>query len=117
MAKKIKSFTDIIGHRNLVCYLEKCIERDNVPNIIIMHGNPGLGKSSIAKLLAIAVTTKFESKDLKDSYIEAVIYKNQSTDSIKLFNMSEIQEKEEEILPAQSAISAITMSKFKSNDN
>lgn len=97
MAKKIKSFEDIIGHKNLINYLKKCIERDNVPNIMIIHGNPGLGKSSIAKLLAIEVTTKFESKDIREKYIHTVISKNQSTDSIKLFNMSEIQEKEEEI--------------------
>lgn len=97
MAKKIRSFDEIIGHRNLVSYLQKCIDRDTVPQVIILHGNPGLGKSSIAKLLAIAVTTKYESDSLKQQYIKTVIEDNQSTDSIKLFNMSEIKEKEEEI--------------------
>ena len=97
MSKKIKSFDEVIGHRNLVNFLKKCVDRDTVPQVIILHGNPGLGKSSIAKLLAISVTTKYESDELRQQYIKTVIDDNRSTDSIKLFNMSEIKEKEEEI--------------------
>lgn len=96
MSRKIKSFVDIVGHKHLLSYLNKAIERDSIPNVIILNGNPGMGKSSIAKLLAIEAVTRLH-REKKQEYIKAVIEDNRSTDSIKLFNMSVIQEKEEEI--------------------
>lgn len=97
MAKRLKSWDDLYGHKNQIRYIRKQIEEDRVPDVIIFHGNSGIGKSSIAKLLAVDVTSRFESEELRQSYIKSVIEENKSTDSIKLFNMSEIQEKEEEI--------------------
>lgn len=97
MAKRLKSWDDLYGHKNQIRYIKKQIEEDRVPDVIIFHGNSGIGKSSIAKLLAVEVTSRFESEELRQSYIKSVIDENKSTDSIKLFNMSEIQEKEEEI--------------------
>lgn len=97
MAKRLKSWNDLYGHKNQIRYIKKQIEEDRVPDVIIFHGNSGIGKSSIAKLLAVEVTSRFESEELRQSYIKSVIDENKSTDSIKLFNMSEIQEKEEEI--------------------
>lgn len=105
MAKKIKSFDEIIGHRNQLRYLKRCIENDNIQDVMIFHGNPGIGKSSIAKLLAIEVTTRYSSSELREAYTKTVIMDNQSTDSIKLFNMSEIQEKEEEIQKVKAELS------------
>lgn len=97
MAKRLKNWDDLYGHKNQIRYIRKQIEEDRVPDVIIFHGNSGIGKSSIAKLLAVEVTSRFESEELRQSYIKSVIEENKSTDSIKLFNMSEIQEKEEEI--------------------
>lgn len=97
MSGKIKSFDEIVGHRNLIKYLNKCLEKDNIPDVAIFHGNPGLGKSSIAKVFAVELVTKYENPELKHEYIKYVIENNESTDSIKIFNMSEIREKEEEI--------------------
>lgn len=97
MARLIKSFDDLVGHKNLIGFLKQHIEKDDIADVIILHGNPGIGKSAIAKLLAIEVTTRHSSPDLKQKYTEAVIEKAVDTDSIKFFNMSEIQEKEEEI--------------------
>lgn len=97
MARLIKSFDDLVGHKNLIRFLKQHIEKDDLADVMILHGNPGIGKSAIAKLLAIEITTRHSDQGLKQKYLEAVIEKAQDTDSIKFFNMSEIQEKEEEI--------------------
>lgn len=97
MARVIRSYDQIIGHRSKVEWIKSAVQKDNVPDVMIFHGNPGLGKSSLAKLLAIDVTTRQENTELRERYVEQVIVKGESTDSIKLFNMSQIQEKEEEI--------------------
>lgn len=97
MAKAIKSYDQVIGHRSKVEWLKAAAAKDSVPDVMIFYGNPGLGKSSLAKLLAVDVTTRHESPELHARYIEQVIEKGESTDSVKVFNMSQIQEKEEEI--------------------
>lgn len=94
MVGKIDSFDKVIGHKSLITYIQHWIDTDTTPNVLLFHGNPGLGKSSIAKLLAITLTTDESTR--KDA-IENVIYNNRSTGSIKLFSMSKIQDKEEEI--------------------
>ena len=97
MTQKLTSFDKVVGHKNLITFLQRRVLEDNVGNVIIFHGEPGIGKSSIAKILAVEVACRFAADDLKQAYTQAVILNNQSTDSIKIFNMSEIQEKEEEI--------------------
>lgn len=97
MAKKrIKSWDEVFGHQNIINYLKNKVASDSIGDVIILHGNSGIGKTAMAKLLAIDIATRF-NPELRERYIEAVIENNESTDSIKLFNMSEIQEKDEEI--------------------
>ena len=95
----------MVGHRNMIGFLKRHIEDDNVSDVIIFHGNPGIGKSSIAKLLAIEVVTRYAKEELREKYKKSIIDDNASTDSIKLFNMSAIQEKEEEIQKVISELS------------
>lgn len=94
MAEKIDSFDRIVGHKNLIIYLKHWIETNSVPGVLLFHGAPGLGKSTIAKLMAVELTASDENKQ---SVIQTVIKDNRSTGSIKLFNMSVIEDKEEEI--------------------
>ena len=84
MAEFIRSIDDIIGHKYIINYLKNKIQKDSVPNVILFHGNAGLGKTSIAKVLAIAVNGN------KESLYEPVIDRNESVDCIKLYNMSSI---------------------------
>lgn len=105
MAKKLTSLDDVIGHSKVISFLKKRIQDDNVADVIIFHGPPGVGKSSIAKSLAVEVTCRYGDESLRQAYIESVIQKNISTDSIKLFNMSEVQEKDEEIQKVKSELS------------
>lgn len=84
MAEFIRSIDDIVGHKYTVNYLKSRIELDNVPDVILFNGNSGVGKTSLAKVLAIAVNGN------KPSLYEPVIDKNESVDCIKYFNMSNI---------------------------
>ena len=62
LARVIRSYDQIIGHRSKVEWIKSAVQKDNVPDVMIFHGNPGLGKSSLAKLLAIDVTTRQENR-------------------------------------------------------
>jgi len=97
MTESVVTYDEIIGHQNVVSWIKSNVARDNIPQVIIFHGNSGIGKSALAKLLAVDVTTMYAEQSMREEYIQHVIRENVSTDSIKLFNMSEIQEKEEEI--------------------
>ena len=101
MAKRIEQFEDIIGHVNEIRYLQRILAQDSVPDVMTFHGNSGLGKSSLAKLVGIELTTKC-NPSLRESYVKSIISNNEDTDSIKLFNMSTIQDKEEEIQRVES---------------
>lgn len=48
----MKEFKEIIGHDNVINYLEKVIEKDFVANTYIFSGDEGLGKFEIAKIFA-----------------------------------------------------------------
>ena len=92
MAKFIRSIDDIIGHKYIINYLKNKIKSDKVPNVILFNGNPGLGKTSIAKVLAIAVNGN------KESLYAPVIDRNESVDCIKLYNMSSIGDDTDSVL-------------------
>lgn len=92
MAEFIRSLDDIIGHKYVINYLKNKLAEDNIPKVIIFNGNPGLGKTSIAKALAIAVNGN------KESLYAPIIDRNESTDCIKLFNMSTVGDNTDEVV-------------------
>lgn len=91
---RVKTLDELYGHANIKAYVKRCVEKDTLPNVMILHGNPGMGKSSLARLIAVEVATR-NHPNLKADYVRAVIDDNISTDSIKLFNMSVIDSEEE----------------------
>ena len=97
MAKKIYSLDEVIGHKYVVNYFKQRIETMTLPNMIILYGSSGIGKSAIAKIVACEVAGKVKSQEFVDKLKDAVIRKDQDTDCIKLFNMSTLSDKEEEI--------------------
>lgn len=96
MSRKLKNFNEVVGHKSLVEFLKKHVEDDNIVDVIMFSGRPGIGKSSLAKILACEVACRYYP-DLVDDVKKAVIDNNTSTDCVRLYNMSVIQEKEEEI--------------------
>jgi len=96
VSRKLKNFDEVIGHKSLVEFLKKHVEDDNIVDVVMFSGRPGIGKSSLAKILACEVACRYYP-DLVDDVKKAVIDNNTSTDCVRLYNMSVIQEKEEEI--------------------
>lgn len=92
MAAFIRSLDDIVGHKNVIPYIKQKLKDNSVPQVILFNGNPGLGKTSIAKVLAISLNGN------KESLYKSVIDENKSTDCIKLFNMSSIGDETDVII-------------------
>lgn len=82
MPKKPQSFADIVGHTSLIEYLTNHLTNGTLPQFIIFEGDEGLGKSSIAKILALLLTGN------DPDVCRQVILENRSTEGILLYNMS-----------------------------
>lgn len=82
MPKKPTSFADIVGHKNLVEFLRDHLEKGTLPQFIIFEGDEGLGKSSLAKLLALELMGR------DPVTLQRVINENRSTEGVLLYNMS-----------------------------
>lgn len=93
MANQIMDLDNIIGHNFIVEWFKKCISSDNLPRVILMYGPSGLGKTSIAKIVAceIGYATK---PDLIQQAKQSVIQENKSTDVVRLYNMSNLKSQE-----------------------
>ena len=102
MAMQITGWDDFIGHANVIRYIRKQFDNSAIQQVVLFQGKAGVGKSSMAKLLAVDLTTRGKSTDERQKCIETVIRNNQSTDSIKLFSMSNIRDRDEEILKVKS---------------
>lgn len=92
MASFIRSLDDIVGHKYVIQFLKDKISKDTIPNVILFNGNAGIGKTSIAKVLAIAVNGN------KQSLYKSIIDDNKSTDCVKLFNMSDVGDNTDEVV-------------------
>lgn len=82
MAQKLHTFEEVVGHENLITFLKDHLSKGTLPQFIIFEGDEGLGKSSLAKLLAYYLT------GCSDNVAKRVIDENRSTEDVLLFNMS-----------------------------
>ncbi len=101
---KVQNWNKVVGQTAITRYLTNAVKADNVPNVIIFYGNPGMGKTTIAKLLAVDVVSHGLSEDEKSVYTQKTCVDGVSTDAIKLFNMATISEKEDEIAEVKSQL-------------
>lgn len=93
MPNKVTRFDNIIGNRNTIAFLQSHLNRGTTPRCIIFEGEEGLGKTSLAKLVAMGINC---SGDVKPCYncpscrsiMKNIIEDNRDTDSVKVFNMS-----------------------------
>ena len=82
MAKKLHGFGDVVGHTNLITFLKEHLANGTLPQFILFEGDEGLGKSSLAKILAYYLTGE------RDDVAQKVIEENRSTEDVLLYNMS-----------------------------
>ena len=82
------SFNDVLGHSWLIDILTNHIANNTLPHFIILEGPEGLGKTSIADLVAINLVYGTTESDERTNAIESVIKQNKSNDYIKKFKLS-----------------------------
>lgn len=88
MLKRPHTFDDIIGHEVFKKYFIERIKRGTLPQFIVLEGPEGLGKTSIAEVIAITVNYGFDDSPQKTEAIQEVIDNRHSIDCIKKFNMA-----------------------------
>lgn len=88
MLKRPHTFDDIIGHDVFKKYFIERIKRGTLPQFIVLEGSEGLGKTSIAEVIAITVNYGFDDSPQKTKAIQEVIDNRHSIDCIKKFNMA-----------------------------
>lgn len=86
--KRPETFDDIKGHAWLVQYLIEHLKKGSLHHFLILEGPEGLGKTSIADLIALSLVYGLEnSPERKEAYVNVVV-KGQSNDNIKRFKCS-----------------------------
>lgn len=93
MPDKVKRFEDVIGNKNTVNFLIDHLNRGTMPSRIIFEGEEGLGKTTLAKLVAMGLNCSGSTKPCYKcasckSIMEDVIENNRNTDSVQVYNMS-----------------------------
>ena len=82
---RLHSFDEIIGHDWLKTYLLSKIDSGTLPHFIIIEGQEGLGKTSIADLIALRLCY---GETPPEQVLSEVIDNHKSTSLIKKFTMS-----------------------------
>lgn len=90
MAAKLKSLDDVIGQKNIVRWFRATLSRDGLPPVIMLSGPAGIGKTSIAKIVACEVAC-MNSPEKLESTKHTVIDEDKSTDSVRVYNMSNLK--------------------------
>lgn len=83
-----QSFKDIIGHDWLVAYFQEHLEKGTLPHFLILEGPEGLGKTSLADILALNLVYGLTDSDEKKKAYDTVVSKKVSNDFIKKFELS-----------------------------
>ena len=83
-----KCFEDIIGHEWLVQYLQDNIAKGTLPHFLILEGAEGLGKTSLADIIALNLVYGLQDSSDKDYAYTNVICKNDSNAYIKRYKLS-----------------------------
>lgn len=86
--KRPHSFEDIKGHAWLVTFLKEHLQKGTLPHCIMIDGPEGLGKTSIADILAINLVYGLEPSEDKNKAIASVIDNKQSNEYIRKYFMS-----------------------------
>ena len=88
--KLCRDLKDIKGHKQIVKWFEACIKNDNLPQVILIDGVPGIGKSSIAKIVACEIACR-DNPDKLQEYKDSIIDNDKSMPGVRLYNMSNLK--------------------------
>lgn len=86
--KRPETFNDIKGHPWLVQYLVDHINKGTLHHFLILEGPEGLGKTSLADLIALSLVYGLEPSPERTDAYNNVIVKGTSNDYIKRFKCS-----------------------------
>lgn len=85
-----KTLDEVKGHKPIIKWFKKCLSEDNLPQVILIDGVPGIGKSTIAKIIACEIACK-DTPDKLSDYKKSVIEEDKSTPGVRLYNMSNLR--------------------------
>ena len=93
MPDKITNFSQLIGNKNIITFLQDHLQKGTLPTRIIFEGEEGLGKTSIAKLLAMGINCTGHTKPCYEcpsckQIAKEVIENKKNLDSVQVYNMS-----------------------------
>lgn len=94
MPKKLRNFDQVIGHKYIIQWFENCIKDCRLPHVTMLQGPAGIGKSTIAKIAACEIAYREAPNELEAAK-DKVVDKDESTDAVKLYNMSNLKSQEE----------------------
>lgn len=87
--RRPETFDDIVGHDYLVEYFKDHIAKGTLHHFLIMDGPEGLGKTSLADLIALSLVYGLDKSPERDEAYNAIVAGNGSNDYIKRFKCSE----------------------------
>lgn len=87
--RRPETFNDIKGHSWLVQYLKEHIARGTLHHFLILEGPEGLGKTSLADLIALSLVYGLEPSEARSNAYREVVVKKGSNNNIKRFQCSE----------------------------
>jgi hypothetical protein len=91
--KRPETYDEVFGQSNLISYCKSRVNSDSFPQVTLWEGEEGTGKTTIAKITAMALNCKsvtkpcYTCKTCRD-IIQNVIRDGKDTESVKIFNMS-----------------------------
>lgn len=86
----LHKLNEVVGQQSLIAWLSSMLNQDKVPHVLMFVGQPGIGKTSIAKILACEIAYKEKPDKLAEAK-EKVIDKNGNTSAVSLYNMSNLK--------------------------
>ena len=82
---RLHTFDEVLGHKWLITYLKNKLSNGTFPHFVIIDGDEGLGKTTLADLIALHLVY---GNEIPDNIMKAVVDEKKSTDKIKKFVMS-----------------------------
>lgn len=93
MAERLRELSQVIGQSKIISWFQSCIERDKLPQVIMLTGPAGVGKTTIAEIVACEIACRNAPEKLAATK-ESVIGQQKSTDAVRIYNMSNLRSQE-----------------------